>query len=73
MNPSRCLAIALGGLLAACGPKTAPESAATEAPVAGVIGERPASDGLVQQDIDINGDGAADVYNFYRERADAPS
>ena len=25
----------------------------------------------VQQDIDIDGDGVADVYNFYRERADA--
>ena len=43
----------------------------------GVVGqtslltERPASGGLVEQLIDINGDEQADVFNFYRERSKA--
>jgi len=70
--PSRILGTAALATVVACGPKAAPESAGAEANEAGVIAERPAADGLIQQDIDINGDGSVDVYNFYRERSDAP-
>ncbi|MEC7948384.1 MAG: hypothetical protein VX265_12525 [Myxococcota bacterium] len=55
-----------------CGPKAAPEASGTEASRAGVLSEQPSEDGLVQQQIDINGDGGPDVYNFFRERSDAP-
>lgn len=64
--------VLLTGLLVACGPKTDPAAAASEASRAGVMSERPADDGLIEQKIDINGDGGADVHNFYRERSDAP-
>ena len=56
----------------ACGPKTAPEAAVEEAPEAGIMSESPADDGLIEQQIDINGDGGADVHNYFREREDAP-
>lgn len=36
------------------------------------VSERPLEDGLVGQDIDLDADGAADIKNYYRERADAP-
>jgi len=55
----------------ACGPKNA---APTEEPVqheAGSLGERVLEDGLIEQQLDINGDGVADVYNFFRERTEA--
>ena len=32
------------------------------------LSERPTSDGLIEQRIDINGDTRPDVYNFFRER-----
>jgi hypothetical protein len=36
------------------------------------VTERRTDDGLVDQDIDLDADGAADIRNFFRERADAP-
>ena len=33
--------------------------------------ERPAEDGLTLVEIDLNSDGRADVYNYYRERSQA--
>lgn len=56
--------------LAACGPK----SGETEGPVptAGVMTEEPTDDGLVKQLVDMDGDGQADVHNYFRERADGP-
>ncbi len=39
---------------------------------AGVLSEEADSDGLIQQKIDLNADGQADVTNYFRERADAP-
>ena len=65
---------ALAGLLlsVACGPK----SGASNEPggsTAGVLGERPTADGsLIEQQIDLDGDGDADVYNFWQERSDGP-
>ncbi len=38
----------------------------------GVLSERPADDGLTEQQIDLDGDGKADVWNFWQERADGP-
>ena len=54
-------------LTAACAGKT-------HAPVAQqarLLSERPSGAGLVEQLVDVNGDGKADVFNFYRERAEA--
>ncbi|MEQ1564770.1 MAG: hypothetical protein ABMA64_03945 [Myxococcota bacterium] len=36
------------------------------------VSEKRTEEGLVDQDIDLDADGAADIRNFYRERADAP-
>ncbi len=38
---------------------------------ASLLTERPTSNGLVEQQIDLNGDENADVYNYYRERSEA--
>ena len=54
----------LCGLLA-CGPKNTPEDAGSE-DVAGTLSERTTNDGLLEQQIDLNGDGAADVFNYYQ-------
>jgi hypothetical protein len=51
----------------ACGPKAkAPEREA------GVLSERPTGDNLVEQQVDLNGDGVAEVWNFWKERKDGP-
>jgi hypothetical protein len=47
-------------------------SASTAATAVGKVSERPMENGLVAQDIDLDSDGAADIKNYYRERADAP-
>ena len=52
-------------LLLACGPKNTDETNAAE-DVAGTLSERTTGDGLLEQQIDLNGDGTADVYNFYQ-------
>ncbi|MCB9778088.1 MAG: hypothetical protein H6742_05960 [Alphaproteobacteria bacterium] len=54
--------------LAACGGK---KKTGGEVRRAAVLSETPTADGLTRQDIDINGDGVADVFNYQRERADA--
>jgi hypothetical protein len=36
-----------------------------------LLSERPSSGGLIEQRIDVNGDGRADVTNFFRERSAA--
>jgi hypothetical protein len=59
-------------VLAACGPKTVAPTASTERASAGILSETASADGLTEQKIDLNGDGRADVYNFYKERAGAP-
>lgn len=38
---------------------------------ASLLSERPSANGLVEQQIDLNGDEIADVFNFYRERSEA--
>ena len=38
---------------------------------ASLLSERPTDNGLVEQQIDLNGDETADVFNFYRERSEA--
>ena len=54
-------------LLSGCGNKIAAADMK-----AGVLSEAPDADGLVAQKIDLNGDGSADVTNYFRERSDAP-
>lgn len=39
---------------------------------ASVLSVTPTAEGLVVQEIDVNGDGSADVFNYMREREDAP-
>ena len=70
----RLLPLTLLPLLCACGGK---HSASDDAYAATVresarLSERASNDGLVEQRIDLNGDDKPEVYNFYRERAEAP-
>ncbi len=37
-----------------------------------MLTEQPAEDGLIRQEIDLNGDGRGDVFNYYRERSEGP-
>ncbi len=60
----RLLLLALG--LAACSAKT------KQVLEAGVLSETPSADGLIEQQIDLNADGKTEVWNFMRERANAP-
>jgi hypothetical protein len=57
----------IAGALVACAPKAA------SGPIeAGVMSERPSSNGLTEQQVDVNGDGRADIWNFFEERTDGP-
>jgi antitoxin component YwqK of YwqJK toxin-antitoxin module len=61
-------------LLLACGgskaQQPAPGASASESKNP-VYRERPAEDGLILVEVDLNDDGVIDVYNYYRERAKA--
>ena len=66
-----CLALATG-----CFAKQAPveveeQTNVRQASEAPQLVERPTDDGLIQQEIDLNSDGAPDVINFYRERGES--
>lgn len=63
------LATALITLLIGCPPKDGPGS---DSNTAAVLSETTTDDGLTKQQVDINGDGTPDVYNYYRERSEAP-
>ena len=56
-------------LLIACGPKPVLES--DNPPPPAQLNEVVLEDGLIEQQIDINGDGTADVFNHYRIREGA--
>lgn len=74
MKQSLCLLV---GLLAGC-PKTGttenptPVEATSNPSKAAELSRTPTADGLVQVQVDLNADGKPDVWNYYRERADAP-
>ncbi len=71
-RPAALILVALGSTLVACGGKDAAiESAAAEA-TATRLTESVNADGQVEQQIDINGDGQPDVYNFFQSRTDGP-
>lgn len=57
----------------ACGGKE-PDSAIPDVSQsqAARLTESPTADGLVEQTIDINGDGASDVFNYFEERSEGP-
>jgi hypothetical protein len=61
-------------LVAGCGKKNSPSAAGGEAdPFATKVREKEMSEsGLVRQSIDLDADDQAEIFNFYRERADAP-
>ena len=54
-------------LFAGCGASRGPAIGVT----ASLLSERPTDNGLIEQQIDLNGDMVPDVYNFYRERSEA--
>jgi len=51
-------------------PKTTGSGTAASTQEAGTLGERTTDDGLVEQQIDINGDGKADIYNNFQPRTE---
>jgi len=60
-------------LVAACGTKTRPAAAGDDNAYISKVKEKEMSEsGLVRQSIDLDADEQAEIFNFYRERADAP-
>lgn len=68
-HPSHFLVLVAVLALTACA-KHVSTAAGDERP--SPVTERRTQDGLLQQDVDLDGDGAVEIQNFYRERADAP-
>ena len=60
-----------GGQVSEPGTSTTPIVQQSSASADGPISERPTEGGLVLVEIDLNNDGTADVFNYYRERAEA--
>jgi hypothetical protein len=56
-------------LVVGCGPKA---ESKTGSGSASVLSEAASADGLTEQKLDINGDTTPDVFNYYRERSEAP-
>lgn len=53
--------------------KTAPETTTNSGnQKAEVLSAKPTADGLIQEQVDLNGDGKPEITNYWRERADAP-
>ena len=63
----RLIAIPLGLLTACAGGSGSNRAGSTEA---SLLTERPTSGGLIEQQIDLNNDEQADVFNFFRDRRD---
>ena len=60
-------------LLIGCGPKAGPEAAGDASKYTSKVKEKEMSEaGLVRQSIDLDADQQPEIFNFYRERADAP-
>ena len=67
VKDARASLAALVGALVACGGKDGKLDN-----TAGILNEEPTADGLVEQKIDLNRDGEPDIFNYYKERKDAP-
>ena len=70
--PHRLTALALFAALAACGPKDGQVEGTVSEATATRLTEAVNAEGMVEQQIDINGDGTPDVYNFFQPRSDGP-
>jgi hypothetical protein len=67
------IAITTTTLLTGCGKKKAPEAGASKEALTQRVIEKVLPDqGLVLVEIDLNADGRPEIFNFYRERTDAP-
>jgi antitoxin component YwqK of YwqJK toxin-antitoxin module len=56
---------------AACGPKNPKGGKDDEGTLPSIV-EKTLPDGLVLQEVDLNNDGRPEIFNYYRERSDAP-
>ena len=56
----------------ACGPKNGKSAKDGGAAANPSIVEKTLPDGLVLQEVDLNNDGQPEIFNYYRERSDAP-
>lgn len=68
-----CPSLFIAGLplLLACGPKGTETENAASTEEASLLTERANAEGLTEQQIDLNGDGDADVTNFFKDREQA--
>ena len=75
MRKTTLISIAVAALaLSACGKKNAPASAGSDDSLYGskVKEKEMTAEGLIRQSIDLDADKRPEIFNFYRERADAP-
>jgi antitoxin component YwqK of YwqJK toxin-antitoxin module len=56
----------------ACGPKNGKNGKNANEEKKTSIVEKTLPDGLILQEVDLNDDGRAEIFNYYRERTDAP-
>jgi hypothetical protein len=66
----RLSAACLASLVLACGPKTSQQVDASQ-PGRQVTEKRLEEDGLILQEVDLNNDGQAEIFNTFRERSSA--
>lgn len=69
-TPSTLLAVAVIHL--GCGGKNGQLESTIDTEQATRLTEKVSADGQVEQQIDINGDGQPDVFNFFKPRSDGP-
>lgn len=62
---------AMGAKKAKKGTETAPAPSVVTATTAAVLSSTPTADGLTEEHVDLNGDGVAEVTNYWRERTGA--
>ena len=55
----------------ACKPKTDPNASPNSSPYRMAITEKTLPDGLTLEEVDLNGDGEPEIFNYYREREDS--
>ena len=69
-NMKKSLHFSLFAFACACGPKKG-QGADDENATPSIV-EKTLPDGLILQEVDLNTDGQPEIYNYYRERTDAP-
>jgi antitoxin component YwqK of YwqJK toxin-antitoxin module len=64
--------LAISTFIIGCGPKNTAKGKDSQALKTPSVTEKTLPDGLILQEVDLNDDGNSEIFNYYREREDAP-